>query len=86
MATSGPTGHLVVDLVSAPVSEISLDRSADLIGDVDDEKQCMLLVMRVLSIVPLNSKVSSTLPRKTLKGLLPECHFFPHNIFSRRIN
>lgn len=26
---------------------------------IDDEKQCMLLVMRVLSIVPLNSKVST---------------------------
>lgn len=73
MATSGQIGHLVVDLVSVPVSErshLSLDHPADLIDGVDDEKQCMLLVMRVLSIVPLNSKVSSTLPRKEAERAL----------------
>lgn len=30
---------------------------ANLADDLDDEKSCMLLVMRVLSIVPLNFKV-----------------------------
>lgn len=37
----------------------------------DDEKQCMLLVMRVLSIVPLNFKVSKRIGQISDEAPLP---------------
>jgi hypothetical protein len=62
------TCSLAVPLVAGPVLAlvsvltargVSAGLNADVDGGlVDDEKTCMLLVMRVLSIVPLNFKVS----------------------------
>ena len=64
MGICGLVGHLVEDLVSVPVRFGIIHRcdglhtvSDRVIFCVDEEKKCMLLVMRVLSIVPLNFKV-----------------------------
>src|SRR5271154_5189448 len=66
MATCGPVGRSVEDPVSVPVSFVITDVMEHshalpfltvLYFSVDEEKKCMLLVMRVLSIVPLNFKV-----------------------------
>lgn len=65
MGTSGRAGRLVADRVSEPVRRgVHTDHGNDCLTDggasmrnTDDEKSCMLLVMRVLSIVPLNFKV-----------------------------
>ena len=44
-----------------PTAAFCLFRTLIVTSWLDDEKQCMLLVMRVLSIVPLNFKVSRPL-------------------------
>jgi len=41
----------------------------------DDEKACMLLVMRVLSIIPLNFKASLATQYS------PSCFIYPYTIF-----
>jgi hypothetical protein len=62
MVICGRTDLSAADLASEPVSfHPFVRRVPNLILhflSLDDEKQCMLLVMRVLSIVPLNSRVS----------------------------
>ncbi|KAF9499359.1 hypothetical protein BDN71DRAFT_1441979 [Pleurotus eryngii] len=51
--------------------DLHTSRRAELtfVAPLDEEKSCMLLVMRVLSIVPLNFKVC-----KRLNHGLPPCH------------
>lgn len=60
MATYGQAEHSVGAQVSGPVSGIHIQVflwTDKILSHADDEKSCMLLVMRVLSIVPLNFKV-----------------------------
>lgn len=58
MVIYGPQGPSVAVLVSEPVSSPRiLETRSPLMATTDSEKQSMLLVMRVLSIVPLNHKV-----------------------------
>jgi len=61
MDICGPAAHLVEAPVLVPVSRSEPNSRCPSLSDwflrPDDEKSCMLLVMRVLSIVPLNFKV-----------------------------
>ncbi len=69
MAISGLIRLSAVDRVSEQVGTYIhvLSQRLMLCAPLDDEKSCMLLVMRVLSIVPLNFKVDQT----NQKGLSP---------------
>lgn len=61
MAIYGRTAHSAEDLVLEQVRTLTRRGYHPTFHDdntpPDDEKSCMLLVMRVLSIVPLNFKV-----------------------------